>query len=267
VGGAVAATNSAKKGKQPGLNSKQKGEVKSIAKGLVQPGPPGPQGPSGSPGKDGVSGNNGTDGVSPVGTSFAGSKEGHCTEGGTEYKGANTAFICNGAKGTNGTSVVSSPEPPGGNCTKGGSKFVAGASTTFACNGLEGSPWTAGGTLPTGSTETGSWASVVIGEALAPVTFAVPLASELEASNVHKSGEAGFATACPGSAANPTVANNGNLCVYITDPVVTDPPSITTIAKAGVDNIASEGASKAGAVLILSATESYGYGTFAVKGP
>lgn len=39
----------------------------------------------------------------------------------------------------------------------GGAEFISASGNTYACNGNEGSPWTAGGTLPSGKTETGEW--------------------------------------------------------------------------------------------------------------
>ena len=95
----------------------------------------GTTGPAGAPGATGSAG--------PVGPTGA--------------KGADGANGTNGAPGTNGTSVTSSVEKAGANCKAGGSKFVAASGTTYACNGENGSPWTAGGTLPPGASETGVW--------------------------------------------------------------------------------------------------------------
>jgi hypothetical protein len=53
----------------PGLNSKQKKEVKKIAKGLVQPGAPGGAGPAGAKGDAGVKGDAGAAGGSGPGGS------------------------------------------------------------------------------------------------------------------------------------------------------------------------------------------------------
>jgi hypothetical protein len=95
-----------------GLTKQQEKQVKKIAKKYAgKPGATGPQGPvgpagakgdAGAAGKDGTNGTNGTNGVSPNGTEFAGSKSGHCTEGGVEFKGVNTTYACNGVKGANG---------------------------------------------------------------------------------------------------------------------------------------------------------------------
>lgn len=56
-------------------------------------------------------------------------------------------------------------------------------SRTEVCNGEEGptgDPWTAGGTLPNGETETGVWAFNITagaGEVYAPISFPIPLAA------------------------------------------------------------------------------------------
>src|SRR6478672_11177626 len=52
--------------------------------------------------------------------------------------------------------------------------------------GPPGSPWTAGGTLPVGSTETGVWAMPHSPENnTAAISFTIPLAEPLEGSEVH----------------------------------------------------------------------------------
>lgn len=79
--------------------------------------------------------------------------------------------------------------------------------------GLEGSPWTAGGVLPSGETETGTW-SVGIAQAASqstkPLSFNIPLATAPTA--VHFGEEE--TTECPGNVANPEAAP-GNVCVYV----------------------------------------------------
>lgn len=83
--------------------------------------------------------------------------------------------------------------------------------------GPEGSPWTAGGTLPGGETETGVWnvpaASGPGGSTLA-LSFPIPLEAAPQASAVHylEPGEE-ETTDCPGSAGDPEAAL-GQVCVY-----------------------------------------------------
>ena len=144
----------------------------------------GPAGPAGSQGPQGPAGSNGT----------------------------------NGTNGTDGASVTSKEQKTGklGSCSDGGSEFKAGSSTTYACNG---SPWTAGGTLPSGKSETGAWAvEGSFPDEAASISFTVPLNSELPASAVHViapggHGEGGGTCPTSGSAAKPE-AEPGNLCIF-----------------------------------------------------
>ena len=61
-----------------------------------------------------------------------------------------------------GTGFEGTDEPVSEPCKgAGGVEFKSASATPdYACNGVDGAngyPWTAGGTLPTGSTETGAW--------------------------------------------------------------------------------------------------------------
>jgi hypothetical protein len=196
-GGAYAASNSSSGGKATASAKAKKGPRG--PKGATGPagpaGPAGPQGPAGAKGDAGVPGANGMDG-SP------------------------------GASGTSVKVETAPPEPA--HCKTGGSKFVAGATITYACNGangVNGEPWTAGGALPTGSTETGNYvigsesgAPLAFGAyVLAPISFNVPLASALGASQAIyvPNNVGGGNSPCTGSALNPT-APQGTLCVYET---------------------------------------------------
>jgi hypothetical protein len=156
-----------------GLNSKQKKEVKSIAKSFQGTGPQGPVGPAGAKGDKGDA----------------------------------------GSAGGNGKSIVTASEPEGANCAEGGTSLeVEGSGVKkFACNGEEGSPWAAGGTLPVGATETGTWggSSHVSGTLLMPITFTLPLP---EAPEVVVDGNAG--EGCPGVAGGIPAADPGKLCIY-----------------------------------------------------
>ena len=209
------------------LTGKQKKEVEKIAKKFQGTGPAGAQGPAGANGKDGSNGSNGTNGspgapgTNAEAISFSGSKGPiggvTCTEGGLEVKSASaTTLVCNGKKGKSVTSAEL--DPGNAHCPEGGSEFEA-TSVTYACNG---SPWTAGGVLPKGATETGTWAygplpvlAEVGGEKSGSEWVAMPFAVPLkEAPAVHffEEGEGGTEE-CPGSAGEPEAAE-GNLCVY-----------------------------------------------------
>jgi hypothetical protein len=162
LGGAYAAT---------GLNSKQKKEVKKIAKSFQGTGPAGAAGPAGAKGDTGAAGSNGQ----------------------------------NGAPGKDGQGVTANPlapgeGPEGEECEEGGVELISVSGVDVVCNGEEGaqgaqgatgaqgpegSPWTAGGTLPGGSTETGSFYTITtkaVGPnftGFAPISFLIPLAEAL----------------------------------------------------------------------------------------
>jgi hypothetical protein len=125
-------------------------------------------------------------------------------------------------------------------CKEGGVEVKSGSAATAVCNG---SPWSAGGTLPPGQTETGTFgyrSDLRESPGLTtnvPISFSIPLAASLSATQVHllnidgsvefvmnettEVGEEKTPTGCgtaltpPGTATNPTAAP-GNLCVYLT---------------------------------------------------
>jgi hypothetical protein len=147
----------------------------------------GPQGPAGANGADGVNGSGLT------GSEFKGHK-GSCKEGGVEFTAASgITYACDGLEGEEGT--------PGK-------------------NGKEGSPWTAGGTLPSGSSETGVWflhdkvpAGEFFGSDAVAISFPIPLAKGIGASGVEYVGSGGNGGSCPGTVEEPK-AGPGDLCVY-----------------------------------------------------
>jgi hypothetical protein len=157
-----------------------------------------------------------------------------------------------GKPGTNGTPGAAGPAgpagpqgPAGATGAKGetgaagaaGKEGAAGSAGAPGKVGKEGSPWTAGGVLPAGQTETGTWAFGPVpvsavspsGLMVMPVSFPIPLAKSLGASAVHyviKPGkeevwsvpnekyEEQNTTACAGSVEAPT-AEEGNFCFYV----------------------------------------------------
>ncbi len=237
-------------------------------------GPAGPQGPAGANGKDGSNGANGASGAagkSVTANSFNGGSEPTdepCEElGGTELEVEGSGakhYTCNGKDGK---------------------------------NGKDGEPWTLGGTLPAGATETGTWAFST-GDSPGnnginiPISFTVPLETGLDGAHVHYLNAAGkelvlsfvtFETTeveptdCgsdigPGVNATNPQANPGALCVYtgVASEFNTSafPPTVNVGAFSAT---AQPGASVAGAVLnVLVKTTSngaYGSGTWAVTAP
>lgn len=257
------------------LTGKQKKEVEKIAKKFQGTGPAGaqgPAGPAGAKGDKGDSGNAGSAGASGKNAeaiSFPGTKGPiggvTCTEGGLEVTSASaTTLVCNGKKGTAGKSVTSEELDPGDeNCPNGGSEFEA-TSVTYACNG---SPWTAGGVLPKGATETGMWSYGEIavhveneetgeksGSAYASLSFPVPLKESVSSENLHFL-EPGETTAdCLGNVGDPK-AKEGHLCIYAAE---TDAAPFFV----GLPT-------KAGAILFFTGEDAglkAGYGSFAVTG-
>jgi hypothetical protein len=157
--------------------------------------------------------------------------------------------------------------------------------------GKEGSPWMAGGTLPSGKTETGAWTvgkstAEQAGELiLVPISFPIPLSAGLTSdpepakSRVHfvnKSGEElNFTTEklepstdCSGTAEAPT-APAGNLCIYLgfaEGPVSPVGSASVFIFQAGGGQV---GASTAGAAMgfLVEGAGASAYGTWAVTAP
>jgi hypothetical protein len=160
-----------------------------------------------------------------------------------------------GSNGANGESVTSAAlKPKEGGCTEGGSKFTVGGKETTACNGAKGAAGAPGAIhpgekLPTGASETGTWATVSLQDGgfalgLVSMSFTVPLATSLEESHIHYipaelwegilgggsgefcNGQSGseltacekaaeeIKKECPGTEAEPQ-AKAGSLCVYV----------------------------------------------------
>jgi hypothetical protein len=182
-GGAYAASNSASGGKATASAKAKQGPRGKTGK----TGPAGPTGPQGAAGAQGPKGDAGA----------------------------------SGAPGQDGTSVANTVEPKGVNCKEGGTK-LAGSSTTYACNGekgKEGSPWTAGGKLPSGATETGVWGTgenTPEGLKYFPISYTLPLQESLDAGHAHLLKSAETSADCPGvDAAGVPQASPGQLCVYV----------------------------------------------------
>ncbi len=211
------------------LTGKQKKEVAKIAKKFAgkpgAPGATGPQGPAGSNGKDGAQGQRGETGA--TGAAGPAGSQGPA-----------------GAAGKSPEIVLSGAGLCGGN---GGVVYEVEGSGDEAeiCNGKDGKdgePWTAGGVLPPGATETGYWSFsappakvkvdvegatqeiTMLGPRgiIVPISFPIKLPFELKAAHVHyggalsgEEGEPFSATGvCPGESAFKPEAEPGELCVY-----------------------------------------------------
>jgi hypothetical protein len=178
------------------LNGTQKKEVEKIAKKYA--GKPGAPGVAGTAGTNGTNGTNGKDGV----------------PGAPGEKGKD------GTNGTNAEGIPFTDEKTVGSvtCKEGGVEVKSAKPATAVCNGKEGSPWTAGGTLPSGQTETGTMDFAFAKEIplkFASISFPIPLAEAPSNANVHIVGSA--TTECPGSFAEPAaIAGAGEpvVCIY-----------------------------------------------------
>lgn len=202
-----------------------------------------------------------------------------------------------GAPGTNGTNGKDGAEG------KQGAEGKEGLEGKPGKDGEDGSPWTAGGTLPSGKTETGAWsidrAKEGVGSAITSISFPIPLASPLGASKVHlfaPDGEELFQEGielkqrppvggCTGGTAESPKADAGNFCVYITK---TNPEGISEGTNPGEIKFASEfivspgasceefgcviqgktGTGTSGAMLLSFDNEAFkAWGTWAVTAP
>jgi hypothetical protein len=199
-------------------------------------------------------------------------------------------FVCNGKKGADGVSAEANEfEGVLGPCLEGGVEVTSVSDPTYVCNGKEGkpgkegSPWTLGGTLPPGATETGAWsfnADETASPVFVPISFPVQLAKVLTSAHVHYStdpnftdfDEAGEGTiGCKSGLSNyisPT-APAGELCVYRSSGV----DGGKNAEFGGIFKVSSlmsnKGAIAPGAILKFTVTEGgpgRAMGTFAVTG-
>jgi hypothetical protein len=194
-------------------------------------------------------------------------------------------------KGASGKNGAAGPAGPAGAT---GSAGTAGPQGTAGLKGENGAPGTNGKngtngvtgfteTLPSGKTEKGTWSFGVAkgGLTLVPVSFTIPLAKALGATEVHyvRVGEKA-STECPGTVANPEAEPN-NLCVYefftsgFNEPAKNE-EGVVQIFAPGEDppllegHIESHNATGTNGALVLffPRTEEYfGWGSWAVTAP
>jgi Collagen triple helix repeat (20 copies) len=213
----------------------------------------------------------------------------------------------NGAAGATGPAGPAGPAGAAGAKGEPGPKGEAGAKGEAGPKGEKGLSGETGftSTLPSGKTETGSYAfsaEVQTGEGVSvPISFSIPLASPLGAGKVHlitadgtkeiiedeASGtpeevtptECGIALPTPGTAANPAAAA-GNLCVYVTHStpnmlahsgsnfIIDSSKECTALGCIPELGGPGSGAGVSGArIEIFNANKYFGYGTWAVTAP
>jgi hypothetical protein len=119
-----------------------------------------------------------------------------------------------GASGPAGSPGLTGPAGAKGDTGTAGGNGSPGSPGKEGKEGKEGSPWTAGGTLPSGKSETGAiaWGPPATGqtETFIPVSFNIPLE---EGVAVHFLEPEESSAECPGTQEEPE-AVAGNLCVY-----------------------------------------------------
>jgi len=232
VGGAFAANNLSGSGESATASAKK------AAKGPRGPrGATGPAGPAGAAGPAGPAGPKGDAGAA----------------------GSNGAPGKDGTAGKDGVSVtVNEFEGVGGTCDEGGIEVEsASPEPAYVCSGKPGSPWTAGGTLPSGATEAGAWGGNVgaNGFVLLPISFTIPLAA---APTAHIAPD----PSCPGTPAEPKAAP-GHFCLY--EGPLGEGVTVASLAYPDGGDI---GASRYGTVVELEGTTGrLGFGTWAVTAP
>lgn len=243
----------------------------SVLKSLKgQAGAAGPQGPAGPAGPGGSAGAKGEGTVGPEGKQGPEGKRGEPGEPGEP-----------GQPGKPGESVTNNAiaqHSGAGECKEGGAEFKVGSGTaTYACNG---SPWTAGGTLPMGATETGTWSfekGEVGREPRVPISFPIPLAKELEDSEackeekgpcvIHtiKEGEENVAGCGHGTREHPE-AEPGNLCIYETSLRGAEFAPATEFRNSAKEDTGAAGTAGGMLLIKVTATGALGDGVWAVGG-
>jgi len=166
----------------------------------------------------------------------------------------------NGSAGAQGPQGPQGPEGKQGKEGKEGEEGAEGREGKEGKQGLKGEPWTPNSVLPSGATETGTWAAQAAEgeEKLVNISFPVALSAGLDKEHVQIAPSA----ACTGSSEHPT-AEAGNLCVYIGENLLEHAKLESIYTPTGFLN---EGAGSAGAVLRVAASASPAiiYGTWAI---
>jgi hypothetical protein len=270
-GGAFAAVNASKGGDTVKCKAKIKGKKATVTCPADQlAGAAGPAGPAGSNGQAGTAGPQGATG--PQGPQ---GPQGPAGTNGT-----------NGAAGANGKTVLNGFGAPNNTLGTNGDFYIdtdaqeiwgpkaAGSWVGTGPTPLKGDPWSAGGTLPVGSTETGAWALSLngSGNGAAAISFTVPLAAVIAAGNTHLiaatdpvPGACDDGNPPAASVANPE-ADSGHLCVFEQAPIFGSSQAAPFILKPGAGFNAGAGTSGAHLVTVGGPADYSGLGTWAVTG-
>lgn len=123
-----------------------------------------------------------------------------------------------GPRGPQGLPGKQGPQGPSG-------QSIRGPAGPEGPQGAEGSPWVAGGALPSGKTESGTWIAATVGKEIEPgkaegaaaISFGIRLLIPPEVFMVAEGKEGKeHAAECPGSLALPRAAK-GDLCLYVAE--------------------------------------------------
>jgi trimeric autotransporter adhesin len=204
----------------------------------AQKGPRGPRGPRGPKGKPGSPGPAGPQG--PAGAAGAKGDKGD--------KGLQGIQGLQGVPGEDGEDGATGPEGP------------------------EGSPWTAGGTLPSGETLTGAWSlgpSSAAGALRTTGSFPIPLSATdalaIGSSEIHRMAPAApAAPGCTGGTVGVPKADPGHLCIYMGAETSVLAWSVQQPSTAANNKIDTSGFMLFAGV---SAAAGGGHGTWAVTAP
>jgi hypothetical protein len=210
--------------------------------------------------------------------------------------GTNGAAGAQGPAGAIGPAGGVGPQGPAGTSGTNGSPGPEGKEGKAGKNGVAGSPWTANGTLPIGSTETGTWSMGPVSEDTsdhgvraylkAAISFPIPLAAPIK--NAAPCGEAAGETrcvihvfagttipvGCSGTVVGVNVtelkAASGNLCVWISSETgFGEVVKATEVAVADPEAGGNLGVGTRGGILqtgVNYAEETEANGTWAVTG-
>jgi hypothetical protein len=179
--------------------------------------------------------------------------------------------VLKGAAGKTGAVGPAGATGPGGAQGPQGSQGSAGSNGEKGATGPEGSPWTAGGTLPEGKSEHGTWSfnqydSPLTNHPKIAISFPIPLEKPIDESHTEFIPEGGTGTKVKceeGTAENPKAAL-GYFCLYVqTAEIKTFFDFLTP------EGLEEPGVGMSGTILNLESDEeeSEGYGDWVVRAP
>lgn len=180
-----------------------------------------------------------------------------------------------GAAGPAGQTGAQGAQGPQGLTGATGPQGVPGKNGVNGVDGEDGDPWTAGGVLPPGETETGAWGGAMDanGSMRWAISFPIPLEAELPGTSMKRIALGGTPpvecdddVAPAPSPANPE-ADPGFLCVFVGVDAHEPDLAAPLVDKASEEGV--QGASKTGAIVRRTGgvAGTVYFGTFAVTAP